>query len=90
LDTETERIVPGGSSLYENCTTFGSEQQKRRPQAAFLLQLAKVLQRGFNLKTPGFEQSLGNIFRIFVTPRPLTQAGGPDELIRRQLKLLGD
>ena len=53
-------------------------QQKRRFRAACLLELAKVLQRRFNLKTPGFEQSLGDIFRIFVTARPLVHVTGPD------------
>jgi hypothetical protein len=28
-------------------------QQKRRPKAAFLFELAKVLQRRFDLKSPG-------------------------------------
>ena len=49
-----------------------------------------VLQRRFNLKTPGFEQSLRDIFGIFVAPRPLPQTGGPDELVRGQLELLCD
>ena len=37
-------------------------QQKRRPKAASLLILAKILQRRFNLKTPSLKKSLRDVF----------------------------
>jgi hypothetical protein len=47
------------------------QSAKTPPKGGAFVYLAKVLQRRFNLKTPGFEQSLRDIFGIFITPRPL-------------------
>jgi len=65
-------------------------QQKRRPKAASLLELAEVLQRRFNLKSPGLEKGLRDVFGVLVTARPLAEASRPDVLVRGQLELLGD
>src|ERR1039458_1903396 len=48
------------------------------------------LQRRFDLKSPCFEKSLRDIFGILVPPSPLTQAGGPDVLIRAEFELPHD
>ena len=65
-------------------------QQKRRPEAASLFELAEVLQRRFNLKSPGLEKGLRDVFGVLVAARPLAEASRPDVLVRGQLELLGD
>ena len=65
-------------------------QQKRRPKAASLLELAKSLQRGFDLKAPGLEKGLRDVLGILVAARPLAEASRPDVLVRGQLELLGN
>src|SRR5208282_6670052 len=45
------------------------------------------LQRGLDLKSPSFQQRLGNILRILVAACPLPQASRPQVLVGRELVL---
>ena len=46
------------------------------------------LQSRLNLKSPGFQQSLRNVLRIFIPTGPLTEPGGPNVLVRCQFEFL--
>src|SRR5438128_460581 len=64
------------------------EQKEGPPDWAALLILSGYpLQSGFDLEPPSLEQRLGDVFGIFVAPRPLPQPGGAQILIRRELIL---
>src|SRR5712692_3619715 len=67
------------------------EQKEGPPDWAALLILSGYpLQSGFDLEPPSLEQRLGDVFGIFVAPRPLPQPGGAQILIRRELILPHD
>src|SRR5947209_7219524 len=60
---------------------------KRPPKTGGLSELSS-LQRRLDFKTPGFQQRLWNIFGVLVTPRPLTQAGRANVLVRGEFEFL--
>src|SRR5262249_3537833 len=65
-------------------------EEKRLPTKSrqpFFQETAE-LQRRFDLKSPGFQKRLRDVFRVFVAPRPFTQAGGTNVLIRSEFELL--
>src|SRR5580704_12691788 len=46
--------------------------------------LRLLLQRGFDFEAPGFEERLGNVFRVLVAAGPLAQTRGAQILVRRE------
>jgi len=49
-----------------------------------------LLQSRLDLKAPGLEQGLGDVFGVLVAPGPLAEAGGADVLVGGELVLLDD
>jgi uncharacterized delta-60 repeat protein len=49
-----------------------------------------ALEGGFDFETPGFQERLGDVFRIFVAACPLAQAGGAQILVGGELVLAHD
>src|SRR5690349_17148996 len=45
------------------------------------------LQGRFDLKAPGFQEGLGDVFRILITAGPFAQPRGPQVLVRREFEL---
>src|SRR5882672_3754055 len=48
------------------------------------------LQGRFDLEAPSLKQWLRDVLRVFVPPRPLAQAGGPQVLVGGELILAND
>jgi len=64
----------------------GSSPNEKGPRVAALIGEGVQLQRGFDFEAPGFQKRLGDVLRVLVLPRPFTQPGGADVLIRLQLE----
>src|SRR5579875_2037113 len=89
--------VNGGSKLRGLCGIISfhsrlcSSQTAKAPQMRRFCRnrwLRKYLQRGLDLKTPRFEESLRDVLRVLVPAGPLAEACRTNVLIRGKLELL--
>jgi len=62
--------------------------QEKGPHAAARHPSEPSLERRFDLKSPGFQERLGNVLGVLVLARPLAQSGRANKLVRLKLKLL--
>src|SRR5579862_5290348 len=65
----------------EPATRCARHNKKGRLLATLLVNPDPWLQGGFDFKTPGFEQGLGDVLGVLVPARPLAQPGRPQILI---------
>src|ERR1700756_610802 len=71
------------------CRLLDSKENGSLFRATRLLPV-RSLQRGLDLKAPGFEQRLRDVLRVLVPARPRPQPSRPEVLIRGELVFAHD